>query len=294
MKILYAYDGSAESRAAGDLLTKLGDPERNDVTVLLVTTSASSERAADPGGIEAAVIDSAWNLVQQAAAPLKTAGFKVSEEVAAGQPGEEIIRTVRSGWYDLTILGAGSRSWLDNRLLGSTSTNVLHSSPSSVLIVHEGPTKDPRSKILLATDGSKGAELAAATVADLARSDRCDVTTLSVATEPGPAVALWPIPTGTVVDPAKVEEAKRAHLAMANDEAESAAQVLAGSGFTTRATCTIGSPTIEILKAAKDGGHDLVAVGSRGLGALRRMLIGSVSDQVARHARATLVARQVI
>jgi nucleotide-binding universal stress UspA family protein len=34
-----------------------------------------------------------------------------------------------------------------------------------------------------------------------------------------------------------------------------------------------------------------VAVGSRGLGAVRRSLLGSLSDKLVRHARATLVAR---
>jgi nucleotide-binding universal stress UspA family protein len=36
---------------------------------------------------------------------------------------------------------------------------------------------------------------------------------------------------------------------------------------------------------------DIVVVGSRGLGAVERVAIGSVSDQIAREAPATLVAR---
>jgi nucleotide-binding universal stress UspA family protein len=45
-----------------------------------------------------------------------------------------------------------------------------------------------------------------------------------------------------------------------------------------------------LLSEARAVGADLVVVGARGLGGLRRA-IGSVSDKLARHAPATLVGR---
>ena len=46
----------------------------------------------------------------------------------------------------------------------------------------------------------------------------------------------------------------------------------------------IGRPDAAIVWLAEEIGADLVSVGSRGLGAMRRTLIGSVSDSVVRHA----------
>lgn len=43
-----------------------------------------------------------------------------------------------------------------------------------------------------------------------------------------------------------------------------------------------GQPAEELLRAAKDA--DLVVVGSRGLGGFKRLMLGSVSDQVVHHA----------
>jgi nucleotide-binding universal stress UspA family protein len=66
------------------------------------------------------------------------------------------------------------------------------------------------------------------------------------------------------------------------------------AGFTdVRGSVAVGHPTQLILKEAESINADLVVMGSRGLGAVRRALMGSVSDHVSRHAPATLVARSI-
>ena len=45
-----------------------------------------------------------------------------------------------------------------------------------------------------------------------------------------------------------------------------------------------GRPDAEIVKLAEELGAGLTIVGSRGLGGVRRALVGSVSDSVVRHA----------
>jgi nucleotide-binding universal stress UspA family protein len=54
-----------------------------------------------------------------------------------------------------------------------------------------------------------------------------------------------------------------------------------------------GDPDKEILRAAESLGVGLIVVGSRGLGALSRALMGSVSDSVVKHAHCpVLVVRK--
>ena len=55
----------------------------------------------------------------------------------------------------------------------------------------------------------------------------------------------------------------------------------------------MGSPAAEVVGLAEELGVGLVVVGSRGLGGIRRALIGSVSDSVVRHAHCpVLVVRK--
>lgn len=51
----------------------------------------------------------------------------------------------------------------------------------------------------------------------------------------------------------------------------------------TRTLLKRGSPSTEILKASK--GFDLVVIGSRGFGRLRRLMLGSVSNSVVQQSK---------
>jgi nucleotide-binding universal stress UspA family protein len=42
-----------------------------------------------------------------------------------------------------------------------------------------------------------------------------------------------------------------------------------------------GRPADKIVEAAKEGGFDLIVMGSRGLGGVKEFFLGSVSDRVA-------------
>jgi nucleotide-binding universal stress UspA family protein len=82
-------------------------------------------------------------------------------------------------------------------------------------------------------------------------------------------------------------------LGQAERHVEHAATVLRDAGFEVATSILEGSAVDQILKRAEAISADLVAVGARGLGPVKRALLGSTSDQVVRHARATLVGRRL-
>jgi nucleotide-binding universal stress UspA family protein len=70
-------------------------------------------------------------------------------------------------------------------------------------------------------------------------------------------------------------------------------QVGQTAGEVVEVHARLGRPDAEIVGLADELGAGLIVLGSRGLGSLRRALMGSVSDSVVRHAHCpVLVVRE--
>ncbi|TDG00767.1 universal stress protein [Paenibacillus piri] len=76
----------------------------------------------------------------------------------------------------------------------------------------------------------------------------------------------------------RLEEEGRAIL----KEAE---QRLAGTAYKYRTLSAEGDPAKVICRVAEDEGFDLIVMGTRGMGLVKEMLLGSVSHGVIQHAR---------
>ena len=293
MRVLYATDGLPPASAAGDLIERIGARGKLEIDALSVVYEGfpSLRRlplVLDP--IEARRED-ALAIAEGAVARFDAAGFKATPLVREGDPGHEILKALNLGDYELVVIGGGGRSWLGAHLLGSVSTYVLHDSPVSVLVVHTRPDDPTRSKLLFATDGSEGSQVALDALVGFADPSSHEVTVLSTAPDAimlmAPSAA--PIP---VMLPRAPEEAHDRLRERADEVVEVAAKTLNDAGFVTREVVAEGHPADEILKEEAEGGYGLVVLGSRGLGAVRRALLGSVGDHVARYAGATLVGRR--
>jgi nucleotide-binding universal stress UspA family protein len=64
---------------------------------------------------------------------------------------------------------------------------------------------------------------------------------------------------------------------------------LVAAGIPTSSHRRSGDPAHEILELAADRGADLIVTGSRGLGALDRMVLGSVARNILTHAKASVL-----
>jgi nucleotide-binding universal stress UspA family protein len=131
--------------------------------------------------------------------------------------------------------------------------------------------------ILLATDGSEEAQLAATTAADLAQKTNSDLHVLTV----GPDLPLYEL----TEHPADFQDVLRENRREAKEMLEQQAKRIEQSGGTIKEThLREGRAEEEIVEVAEELGAGLIVMGSRGQGRLRRALMGSVSDAVVRHA----------
>jgi nucleotide-binding universal stress UspA family protein len=129
-------------------------------------------------------------------------------------------------------------------------------------------------KILLAANGSRDAELARTTAEDMANSTDPEVHVVTVA--PG-------YPSYDIRNPAVVEQLRKQAQDILNEQVEKIEQ---SGGKVVEKHLRIAERyrAQQIVQVAEEIGAGLIVMGSRGLGGVRRALIGSVSDSVVRHA----------
>jgi nucleotide-binding universal stress UspA family protein len=130
-------------------------------------------------------------------------------------------------------------------------------------------------KILLATDGSEGARLAATTAADVAERTGSE---LHVAYIGEVRSVYHPERHGYL---ARYEELREEAQRLLEGQVE---QLKAAGGMVAGSHLGMGRPDEEIVVLGQEIGAGLIVMGSRGMGGIRRALMGSVSDSVVRHA----------
>ena len=140
----------------------------------------------------------------------------------------------------------------------------------------------------MATDGSEEAELAAGTAADLARSTGSELHIVIIFQEAAYVHPYYEARLPKVAE--QLRQQAREEIQKMLDEQMRGIQE---SGVeVTEAHLRTGEPDGEIVALSEELGAGLIVIGSRGLGGVRRTLMGSVSDSVIRHAHcAVLVVR---
>lgn len=128
-------------------------------------------------------------------------------------------------------------------------------------------------RVLLASDGSSHSRSATRWLREFAPTADLEVTVLTVATLTEP-----PRHSQTMI------ELRERVAREARQAAERAAKVLRRRWPEVETLVTEGDPRLEIVRAAEDVRADMLALGARGFGRLKRLLVGSTSLAAARYA----------
>ena len=143
-------------------------------------------------------------------------------------------------------------------------------------------------KILLAFDGSKASSEAARAATEIANATDSELHVVYVLQpdryKPQLGPEVW---EGWEEG---LERAKQHSRSWLEGEAE---RMRGERTKSSEAHLVLGRPDAEIVRLAEKLDAGLVVVGSRGLGGIRRALLGSVSDSVVRHARCPVLVVRV-
>jgi nucleotide-binding universal stress UspA family protein len=145
LKILFAVDGSAYSRAAGEFLSSIPFPDDTEVTILHAVASGFSDL---PERFSLEINDQIKEAVANARAGEVAESERILEEARtslgkkfgavsilskAGDPSSEIVGTATSAGMDIIVVGCRGLRGIKG-MMGSVSKNVLTHAPCSVLI----------------------------------------------------------------------------------------------------------------------------------------------------------------
>ncbi len=193
--------------------------------------------------------------------------------IAAASPGRGLHEQAEREGADLLVVGACSRSLLGRAMLGDDTRAALNGSPCAVAIAAAGYARNPApiATVGVAYDDSPESVAALAMARRLAVPTRATVYALEVVSMPSSAFAgLIPPATGQSIE-------------LMLDEANSRLNRLPG----VEGRAVYGLAGEELARFGDD--LDILLVGSRGYGPMRRLVLGSTSSYLERHARCSLL-----
>jgi nucleotide-binding universal stress UspA family protein len=193
-----------------------------------------------------------------------------------GTAAEEVVSLAEEIGAGLVAMGSRGRGRIRRLAMGSVSHSVVRHAHCPVMVVRWKPVVFP-AKMLLATDGSDDAALAAQIAAELAQSTNSELHVVSVAAE-------YPYVYEAYYDVGLAEEVERTRQEAQKVLEEQTQKVGKAGASIAQSHLRVGAVDEEIVVLAEEEGTDLIVLGSRGLGGVRRALMGSVSDSVVRHA----------
>ncbi len=281
MKIVLATDGSADAEYAAQFLSRIPHHEPMELTV--VTTVFIPEVAASSASdswlpeFKQEQQDTVLEHFEHIKTMFEGADVELRHTIATGHVGHSITEAAEAAGADLIVLGAKGHSAVNRILLGSVSDFVATHATCSVLVVRrqEGDTAE-NIRVTIAHDGSTASDAALDQFALFKWGSSTAVHLLNVV----PIVRtfrqdLFP---EMVLERAKQREQAQISAERASERVKHVAPKIEPNVIESE---HVGE---SIINFAEVQGSNLIVMGEHHRNPLARLMLGSVSRYVLRHA----------
>jgi nucleotide-binding universal stress UspA family protein len=280
-KLLVPFDGSPAALRAVDLLAGYAGEASALSAVLLNVQSRPVSlwpgAGLSTGAVDAALLDAARRTLEPAALRLRSVSIGAEAQVRLGMAAEVILREARAGQAHAVLMGTRGAGALDGFALGSVALRVAHGDAPPVILVKPQDrlpgALGKRLRVLLAMDGSAPALRALERL--VAWRGWLGELEVHLAHVQRPLTMLEHIlpPHDDVLGQWSTQEGREA--------TQAARELLRAAAIEQHLHLTVGEPALELRTLAAQTSCDLVAMGTRGLGAAHHALIGSVALKTA-------------
>jgi nucleotide-binding universal stress UspA family protein len=261
-KTLLATDGSEDAAQATQAATDLASRSGSELHVVHVWHDVPGPYR--HGYVKRELRRQGQEILDEQVRKIEEAGGTVAQaHLRGGRTSDEVIELAEELDVDLLVVGTRGLRGMRRILIGSHSDEIVHRSRRTVLVVRRGDNVWPPSRVVAGDDFSEDARRAAGLAANLGKLFGARMLLLHV--EPQLSQE-----SGEAVGQAEGKLEDRARELEAILEERPQTRVVAGD------------PAEVLVDAAQEEGPTVVAVGSRGLGTLERVRLGSVSTKVIR------------
>lgn len=276
-KILLATDGSPDANLAARVAVDLADKSGAELHAVHAWTSipATAFPALAVDTHSHLYEEEAGKLLEEQVSKIRLAGGEVAgAHLREGRPAEEISGLAAEIGADLVVLGSRGAGPVKRLITGSVSEGVARMAPCPVLVVRGGDGAWPPKRVVIGDDSSAESRRAGELAVGIART--FGVRALMVRSY-APLVL---VDRAAHSGPHKADEI----LDGARESLEEKAAELEETVGWRPEVEVVAGDAASVIQDAADGGDRpaLVAVGSRGLGAVGRFTLGSVSSDVLR------------
>jgi nucleotide-binding universal stress UspA family protein len=302
MKVLIGVDGSSNSFAAVEFVGRLLSAERDELVLLFATPAMSfDDDRIDPGIEQRARSALSRTVLEAALERLPTAWQRrAQQQQVTGSASTALLEAIDTEKADLVAVGfRGTSGILEDFVLGSVSRAIAHSAKIPALIVKSaGATEEPAKQ----SPGSAARHMHVLIMHDALQFGQPAADLLKKFTWPPETIGA----VMTVIQPMFVtalpdwvkrqrdpdvaamaaawEGEHQQNLQAARSELEKFRALLPAGFVEKEVIVAEGRPAETILAQIRERAIDLAVLGSRGRGPLKRLLLGSTSEQVLREA----------
>ena len=277
-KVLLATDGSKDAALAARAAVDVCEGTGAELHVVHVWFNVPTARLSPFMRTE--LHKRGNELLEEGVKRVEDAGGLVTEtHLVEGRAADEILDLTGQIGADLVVIGSRGLGTVGRIALGSVSETVIHHSRCPVLVLRGGEDAWPPERVIFGDDGSEAARAAGDLGASLCGRHGARTQVLHAYPRLPEVDA-----EGRGFDPRIVDdELRRAEKALLERSQELESRL----GSRPKVRLVVGDAAASLLEAAEEDAPErtLVAVGSRGLGPIGRMRLGSVSTKVVHAAK---------